>query len=77
MGAIIGILQASPGEYLQSGIADTGAAISPEEINSLIEQRDQARADKDFTKADEIRETLEDQGVIIEDGAQGTTWRRT
>jgi cysteinyl-tRNA synthetase len=47
-----------------------------EEIESLLEERRRARADKDFAKADEIRDRLAEAGVQIEDGAGGTTWRR-
>jgi len=47
-----------------------------EEIESLLEERRRARADKDFAKADEIRDRLAESGVQIEDGAGGTTWRR-
>ncbi|MEE4162811.1 MAG: cysteine--tRNA ligase [Woeseiaceae bacterium] len=47
-----------------------------EEIESLLEERRRARADKDFAKADEIRDRLAGSGVQIEDGAGGTIWRR-
>ena len=47
-----------------------------EEIESLLEERRRARADKDFAKADEIRDRLAESGVQIEDGAGGTTYRR-
>ena len=50
--------------------------MAAEEIESLLEERRRARADKDFTKADEIRDRLAESGVQIEDGAGGTTWRR-
>jgi cysteinyl-tRNA synthetase len=41
----------------------------------MIEDRNTARASKDWAKADEIRERLKGLGVILEDGPQGTTWR--
>lgn len=43
-------------------------------VESLIEQRRQARADKNFSRADEIRDELANLGVAIEDTANGTTW---
>jgi cysteinyl-tRNA synthetase len=44
------------------------------QVESLIEQRRQARADKNFSRADEIRDELANLGVAIEDTANGTTW---
>ncbi|MFP6728081.1 MAG: cysteine--tRNA ligase, partial [Alphaproteobacteria bacterium] len=50
--------------------------LSAAAIEELIEQRRRARADKDFATSDLIREDLAAQGIVLEDGAQGTTWRR-
>ena len=50
-------------------------AISPEEIQQLIDQRTQARKNKDWARADEIRKQLAKDDIILEDSAQGTTWR--
>lgn len=47
-----------------------------EEIEALIEERNQARANRDFQRADEIRDQLRDQGIILEDTAQGIRWKR-
>jgi cysteinyl-tRNA synthetase len=47
-----------------------------EEIESLIAERNKARAAKEFAKADQIRDQLAAAGVAIEDGADGTRWRR-
>ena len=46
------------------------------EIEALIEERNQARRDKNFARSDEIRDQLAAQGIVLEDGAQGTRWRR-
>ena len=46
------------------------------EIAALIEKRNQARADKDFAESDRIRDELAEAGVVLEDGAGTTTWRR-
>ena len=46
-------------------------------IEMLLEQRRAARADRDFARADGIREQLAVAGIVIEDGPDGTTWRRS
>lgn len=56
-------------EELSNGISD-------EKINELIELRDKARAEKDWAKADSIRDELKEKGIIIEDGKEGVRWRR-
>ena len=47
-----------------------------EEIEKLIEERQQARKDKNFARADEIRDYLKDQGIVLEDTPQGVKWKR-
>ncbi|HHU19928.1 MAG TPA: cysteine--tRNA ligase [Bacilli bacterium] len=47
-----------------------------EEIDQLLVERDEARAAKNFARADEIRELLKEQSIILEDTAQGTRWKR-
>lgn len=47
-----------------------------EEVEKLIEQRNQARADKNWALADEIRDTLKARGIILKDTAQGVTWHK-
>ena len=47
-----------------------------EEIEALIAEREQARANRDFPRADEIRDQLATDGIILEDTPQGTIWRR-
>jgi cysteinyl-tRNA synthetase len=46
------------------------------EIEGMIEQRKTARRDRDFKKADQIRNELADRGIILEDTPQGTKWKR-
>lgn len=71
-GEILGILQQNPQEWRES--RKVNADISAEEIDQLVKQRDEARANKDFAKSDEIRDTLLAKGVIIKDSADGATW---
>ena len=49
---------------------------SQEEIERLVAEREQARADRDFARADEIRAQLAAQDIILEDTTDGTIWRR-
>ncbi len=47
------------------------------EIEALIEERTAARANKDFARADQIRKTLTEHGIVIEDTPHGTVWHRS
>lgn len=77
LGGLLGLLQQNPVDYLQSTSAAVGAAsLTHEQIESLIQQRIEARKAGRYAEADEIRKDLQQQGVILEDGPQGTTWRR-
>lgn len=58
------------------GIEFQTAGLLDEEIDQLIEERNQARKDKNFARSDEIRDQLKDQGIILEDTPQGVRWRR-
>lgn len=53
-----------------------GLSLSDEEIESRIAERNAARAARDFTRADAIRNELADKGILIEDRAEGVRWRR-
>lgn len=74
MADILGILQADPVSFLQGESTDNG--LSAEAIEALIAERVQAKLDKNYARADEIRESLSEQGVLLEDAHEGTTWRR-
>lgn len=47
-----------------------------EQIDALIQERNQARKEKNFARADEIRDLLKEQNIILEDTAQGVRWKR-
>ncbi|QPG06696.1 cysteine--tRNA ligase [Salinimonas marina] len=70
LGGILGLLQNNPQSFLQG--EDDDAA----QIEALIKQRNDARAGKDWAAADKARDALTAMGVVLEDSAQGTTWRR-
>jgi cysteinyl-tRNA synthetase len=69
LGAILGLLQASPKAFLQSG-----AQLSEADIAAKIAARANAKAAKNFALADQIRKDLAAQGIVLKDSAQGTTW---
>ena len=67
-------------QQLQGWLAVFGIEFSQEllddEIEKLIEERNQARKERNFARSDEIRDLLKAQGIILEDTAQGTRWRK-
>jgi len=76
LAGIMGILQVQAAEYLAAGKAEMLAKtdISEEEIVAFIEERNQARADKDWAKSDDIRDALLEKGIELHDGPEGTGW---
>jgi len=79
LGGILGLLQQTPQSYLQQASIQTDAdeTLSSEQIEQLIQKRLEARQSGHYAEADAIRQNLSDSGIILEDGPQGTTWRRT
>ena len=71
---LLGLLQQDPEAWFK-GTASEGD-LDDAAIDALIEERNAARADKNFARADEIRDELASQGVLLEDGSGGTTWKR-
>ncbi|WP_305906763.1 cysteine--tRNA ligase [Methylomarinum sp. Ch1-1] len=75
LGSILGILQDDPDNFLKGGANKEG--LSEQDIEQLIEERAQAKQNKDWAKADQIRDQLKAQGIVLEDAPGGkTTWRR-
>lgn len=74
LAGVIGLLEQDPEEYLQGNAqADDGEVA---EIEALIKQRNDARASKNWALADSARDRLNEMGIVLEDGAGGTSWRR-
>jgi len=69
-GDVLGVVK---DEYEQTGRA--GEAMMDKLVNVLIDQRNQARKDRDFARADSLRDSLDEVGIVLEDTPQKTTWR--
>ena len=70
LGEILGILQRSPQDFLQGNPQEAGA------IEQLIADRENARKNKNWARSDEIRQELDEMGVVLEDTTSGTLWRK-
>ncbi|MBI3771402.1 MAG: cysteine--tRNA ligase [Gammaproteobacteria bacterium] len=74
LGGVLGLLQDDADVFLKGGVSNGG--LSDAEIEALIQQRLDARKAKNWAEADRVRNELQAKGIILEDGAGGTTWRR-
>jgi cysteinyl-tRNA synthetase len=77
LGSVLGLMEHSAAEYFSSQHADAVASkgIDEGEIDKLVQERLDARAAKDWGRADEIRDLLTEKGIVLEDGPEGTTWK--
>lgn len=75
LAGVLGLLAQDPEQFLQSG-AQSDDAEQVAEIESLIVMRNNARKEKNWAQADVARDRLNELGIVLEDGAAGTTWRR-
>mgnify|MGYP001009011605 CR=1 FL=1 len=74
LSSVLGLLEQEPEAFLQSGAQADDSEVA--EIEALIQQRLDARKAKDWAAADAARDRLNEMGIVLEDGPQGTTWRR-
>jgi cysteinyl-tRNA synthetase len=72
LGKVLGLLNDSSEAFLQYG-----ANLTDEEISQKIEERNQSRNNKDFLKADQIRDELASQGILLDDSSDGTSWKKS
>ena len=72
LGAVLGLLQSPPEVFLRAG-----SAVDTAHIDTLIAQRQAAKAGRDFARADAIRAELLALGIVLKDSAQGTSWEAT
>lgn len=70
----LGLLQQSPDVFLQGGLAPEGLSI--DDIEALIQQRQEARASRNWAESDRIRDLLAARGIVLNDSREGTTWSR-
>jgi cysteinyl-tRNA synthetase len=73
LGEVLGVAQSAPEDFLQGNSDDSDNVA---EIEALIKQRNDARANKDWAMADDARDKLAALNIILEDSAGGTTWRK-
>ena len=91
LGDVLGLVQSDPEDYLKghqviytetaemtltTHQATVTVTMSDEKIEQMIEERLKAREQKNWGEADRIRDELAGHGIVLEDGAGGTTWRR-
>lgn len=77
LASLLGLLQVSPAQWFKQNFGQTADALTEANIESLIEQRQEAKLNKDYALADSIRTQLSDSGIIVEDSQAGTTWKRS
>jgi len=73
LGAVLGILQQNPEEFLRG----SAEGVDVEWVEASIAARAAARRERNFAEADRLRRMLEERGILLEDGPGGTTWRQS
>lgn len=79
LAGVLGLLQQEPEQFLKARKnpgADHNTNLTDQQIDELISKRNQARKDQDWSVADQLRDQLQNAGIILEDAAGATGWRR-
>jgi cysteinyl-tRNA synthetase len=74
LGDVLGLLSMDPEEFLKGAVDKSDVDVSV--IEAIIKERNDARREKNWAVADAARKKLSDMGIVIEDGPNGTTWRK-
>ena len=69
---LLGLLQKDPDDWFKGGASEDEEA----EFDAIAKRREQARAQKDWAAADAARDEATAKGIVLEDGPDGTTWRK-
>jgi cysteinyl-tRNA synthetase len=75
LGSVLGLLQQEPESFLQGSTA-ASAGLPAERVQELVEQRAAAKKARNYPESDRLRDLLSAEGIVLEDGPGGTTWRR-
>ena len=71
-GQLLGLLQKSPEDWFKGNASDDDQA----EFDAIAKRREEARTRKDWAAADAARDEAKEKGIVLEDGPNGTTWRK-
>ncbi len=76
LGDLTGLFSEPPGEFLRflDDMLLRKKSLDRSEIDRIVAERAQARAEKNFAKADELRARLQEMGILVQDSAQGSEW---
>jgi len=76
LGGMLGLLQRDAQSFLQGAQLESAGGFSNDEIDQKVGTRDAAKKARNFAESDRIRDELKAAGIVLEDSARGTTWRR-